>query len=115
MLQLLIFILLCYGATNIVVYGSIFKGFREFWLKYNPSFFGQLFTCMVCLPFWWGFVASVVLGSPVGNAFDISDLSVFDFTIPNSYIATFFDCCLASGTVWVLHTVQEAFERHAVK
>ena len=115
MLQLLLFILMCYGATNIVVYGSIFTGFRNFWSKYNPSFFGKLVTCMMCLPFWWGFIASLTIGSPIGNAFEISDLTHFGFTIPSNAIAVFFDCCLASGTVWILHTVQEAFERHGTK
>jgi hypothetical protein len=37
------FLLLSYGITNIAVYGTIFEGWRKFWNKTNPSFFGNFF------------------------------------------------------------------------
>jgi hypothetical protein len=79
----LLFILITYGFSNIVVYGSIFNGFREFWKNVNPNFFGTLFSCMVCFPTWAGFFMSL----------------------------TFFSGILVSGTTWLLHTGQEMMER----
>ena len=101
MVALLIFILIAYGASNIMVFSSIFKKFRNFVgvNKENPHFFGKLFGCMMCLPFWWGIILSLFMYSPT-NQFDI----------PIEYLNVFFDGCLASGSVWIIHTIQEKLE-----
>jgi len=101
---ILIFILLSYGISNIVVYGSIFNGFRDFWSKFNPSFFGKLFTCMMCFPTWVGFVLSTTF-QLLGY-----DTPMVEYGIDNIYLAIFLDGCLTSGGVWLLHTVQEYLE-----
>ena len=100
MVELLVFILVAYGASNIMVFSSIFSKFRGIVGvdDENPSFFGKLFGCMMCLPFLWGIILSVFMYSPVGQL-DIQYLNVF------------FDGCLASGSVWVLHTIQERLEQ----
>jgi len=46
---LLWFILVCYGLTQILVYGSIFNKIRP-----AKGFFGELFHCPMCLGFWVG-------------------------------------------------------------
>ena len=51
----LLFILVTYGFSNIVVYGSIFKGMRNFLKKVSPNFWGELVSCMICFPTWVGF------------------------------------------------------------
>jgi len=104
-MDLFIFILLGYGITNILVFGSIFEFWREFWNKNNPSFFGKLFSCPMCLSVWVGFVLSVLfvtlgLYTPMASyGLDIMPLTVF------------LDGCLMSGGVWILHTLQEYFEK----
>ena len=95
---ILIFILVAYGISNIVVHGSIFNGFREFWNKVNPSFFGTLFSCMICFPTWVGFILSFTF-----------QMMGYD----NMFLSVFLDGCLASGTVFVLHIVEEYFELSA--
>jgi hypothetical protein len=104
-MDLFIFILLGYGITNILVFGSIFNFWREFWDKINPNFFGKLFSCPMCLSTWVGFVLSFLfsmlgLYTPMASyGLNIMPLNVF------------LDGCLMSGGVWLIHTIQEYFER----
>ena len=55
-MEVLLIILLTYGISNIIVFGSIFEKWRETAEIYNPKFFGKLLTCMMCTPFWVGFI-----------------------------------------------------------
>jgi len=103
---LLIFILLNYGISNIVVHGSIFDGFRGFWKRVSPNFFGVLFSCMICLPTWCGFILSFVFQT-MGYDF-MSPLA--SQGVDNMFLSIFLDGCLASGTVFILHVVEEWFE-----
>lgn len=105
-MELILFILLNYGISNIVVFGSIFNGFREYWDRVNPSFFGTLFSCMICFPFWSGVMVSTlfhVTGFSVMSPFFSNGLEVL-------YLSIFFDACLSSGTTWLIHTLQESLE-----
>ena len=99
------FLLLSYGITNIVVFGSIFSGFRNFWNTHNPSFFGKLFSCPLCFSTWVGFILSFTF-SMFGYATPMSSYGVDYFPL-----MVFLDGCLTSGGVWLIHTVQEFFER----
>jgi hypothetical protein len=112
MTNLLTFILIAYGASNIMVFSSIFKKWRVFFGTDDeqPSFFGKLFGCMMCLPFWWGVIISLLMYSPSFAMVDDIPVTIFGFDIPTKYLATFFDGCLASGTVWFVHTLQEKLE-----
>ena len=46
-MTLLYFVLVCYGLTQMLVYGSIFNKLRP-----TEGFFGELFHCPMCLGFW---------------------------------------------------------------
>lgn len=118
MVQLLIFILVAYGASNIMVYGSIFAKFRYRMGvdSENPKFFGKLFGCMMCLPFWWGVLLSLFFFSPTYMAASHaveSPLVTMGWVMGDevNLIATFLDGCLASGAVWLVHTIQEKLEQ----
>lgn len=112
MTNLLTFILIAYGASNIMVFSSIFKKWRVFFGtdEETPSFFGKLFGCMMCLPFWWGIIISLLMYSPSFAMVGDTPLTIFGLEIPSGYLATFFDGCLASGSSWFVHTVQEKLE-----
>lgn len=84
-----------------MVFSSIFRVWREFWGRVSPKFFGELFMCMICLPFWLGIFLSM-------NGLEITN-SYFDLLSP--YIGWFFDGCIASGGVWFIHTIQEKLEK----
>ncbi len=101
----LLFILVSYGFSNIVVYGSIFSGMRDFFVKISPNFWGTLVNCMVCFPTWVGFFLSLVFFSPTEY------YGLGDMVIPSIFTSVFFDGILASGSTWLIHTFQEMCER----
>ncbi len=49
MINLISFILACYGMTMILVYGKIFNPIRP-----TSGFFGDLLKCTMCTGFWVG-------------------------------------------------------------
>jgi len=107
----LLFILISYGFSNIVVYGSIFKSLRDFLDRISPNFWGTLFSCMVCFPTWVGFFLSLTFFSPT-IFYGLNDINIFNiFEIPKEYSSVFFDGVLASGATWLIHTFQEMCER----
>ena len=98
-METLIWILAAYGMSQIIVFGSIFEGFRQ-WLIRNSTFFGDLVQCMMCTPTWVGFFFSVVFFSPTESM----------VMIP--YTNIFFDGMLASGSVWAINAMVEWFEEN---
>jgi hypothetical protein len=103
--KIFIYSFLAYGITNIVVFGSIFNGWRKFWEKYNPKFFGKLFGCPMCFGFWVGFGLSLVF-----KFYSMKTPMTF-YGFDNLELSLFFDACFTSGVVWFIHTIQEWFER----
>ena len=71
---ILVWLLIAYGMTNILVYGSIFQGMRDWFNKmgnreYLPfngifKFISDLLSCMMCTSTWVGFFLSLVFYSP---------------------------------------------------
>ena len=104
-MKILLFVLLAYGITNIIVFGSIFKGWRDFWDRINPSFFGKLMSCPLCLSTWVGGILSFVF-----NYYGYST-PFLTYGVTCLPLIIFLDACFSSGAVWLLHTIQEAFER----
>jgi len=83
-MDLLFFILICYGLTGILVYGKIFK-------KVRPKY--HFFHCAQCVGFWVGVFVSIV--SLETNVF--------------SWELNWLDCLLlgflSSGTSYVLNMI----------
>tara|TARA_R110000824_G_scaffold378823_2_gene570451 strand:+ start:299 stop:619 length:321 start_codon:yes stop_codon:yes gene_type:complete len=90
-MQLLYFILIAYGLTQMLVYGSIFNKIRpsKQWLKG----FGQLFHCPMCMGFWVGVFLFGI------NRY--TELFTFEYNVANLILLG----CLSSGTSYVLCTV----------
>tara|TARA_R110000824_G_scaffold31485_1_gene102391 strand:+ start:365 stop:736 length:372 start_codon:yes stop_codon:yes gene_type:complete len=105
-MELLLIILLTYGISNIIVFGSIFGNLRDFAQTYNPNFLGALLSCMMCTPFWVGFILS--LSFQLTGYGNFSPL--YNNGLENIYLSVFLDACLLSGTTWLIHTFQEHFE-----
>lgn len=108
-MKIALFILATYGITNIAVFGSIFEGWRSFWTKINPKFMGKLMTCPLCLSTWVGGILS-------GLFTYMGYITPFtEYGITYLPLVIFLDACLSSGCVWILHNIEEAFERAFVK
>jgi uncharacterized membrane protein len=90
-MQLLYFILIAYGLTQMLVYGSIFNKIRpsKQWLKG----FGQLFHCPMCMGFWVGMLLFGINEN--------TELFTFEYTLVNLILLG----CLSSGTSYILCTV----------
>mgnify|MGYP003978781175 FL=1 len=87
-MELLYFILVCYGMTQIIVYGSIFDRVRP-----DSEFlrgFGKLFHCPLCMGFHVGWVVFLM--------FWYSGLQMWN----NIYLGCFLYGCLSSGTTYIL-------------
>lgn len=108
---LLLWMIIAYGMSNILVYGSIFNGPRNkinlyasdehmplqgFWV-----FLRDLIKCMMCTSTWVGFFLGIFVISPTFYMFDISE-----------YISWFFDGMFASGGVWAINAIVEWFEEN---
>lgn len=109
MTQLILWMIMSYGISNILVYGSIFNGprnkinelasfessfFSPFWI-----FLSDMLKCMMCTPTWVGFFFGIFLYSPVHEILEVTRLTSW-----------FFDGMLASGSVWAINSVIEWFE-----
>ena len=104
-MEILLFVLLSYGITNIAVFGGIFEKWRNFWIKISPTFFGKMFTCPMCLSFYIGLTLSLVF-TYLGVSTPFTE-----YGIKNLPLLLFLDACFTSGCVWLLHTFQEFFEK----
>ncbi len=87
-MELIITILLTYGMTNIIVNGSIFESFRN-WFAHRADKWifektYQLLSCMMCSGFWVGAFVGAFLG-------------------PFPQWNILFNGCLYSGSTWLIH------------
>lgn len=111
MVYLIAWFVLAYGFSNIMVYGSIFSGLRNFFIKWgsNPyapfsgvgKFISGILSCMMCCSAWIGFFLGLVYSSPSHWLFAV-----------NSYYSWFFDGLMASGAVWAINSIIEWFEQN---
>lgn len=104
LLELFIFIFLIYGITNIIVFGSIFDSFRNLLNNISPNILGKLFSCPMCMSTWVGFICSYLF-----DYYNVFTPFTY-YGINNLYLKVFFDGCLSSGLIWLIHTIQEYYE-----
>ena len=104
LVTLIVFMLLAYGWTNIMVFTYIFEGWREFWNRVSPKFFGKLFSCPICLGTWIGFGLSFIFQTFGWHTpMEMYGIDIF-------LAAVFLDGVLTSGCVWLIHNLEEMFE-----
>lgn len=101
--MLIMWALMGYGMSTILVYGSIFDRPRN-WIKANSKFFGELLGCMMCTSTWVGFFMSICLGGLSSAIFDV-----------NWLIGFFFDGMFTCGAVWAINAIVEFFEESRIK
>jgi hypothetical protein len=102
MIKLLLWVIIAYGMSTIIVYGSIFEKPRQWIINYS-AFWGGFITCMLCVPAWIGFFLSFALGGLTNAYFHTG---VFTF---------FFDGMFTSGAVWAINSLVEFFEESRIK
>jgi hypothetical protein len=104
----LIFILICYGACNNMIYGSVFQGFRNFMAKFGTGGYSlhKLFTCFMCLGTWMGFALAALLAH--FNYLHLTPMGSLGIT--HVGLAIFLNGLVSAAGVWLMSTVQDAFE-----
>ena len=109
----LIYVIAVFGFCNMVAYGSgpfrIFERLRS-WAEGISDHFGLLFKCMMCLPANVGWFLSLV------DWFLIPGVMLTPFNIVFAgtglwWLAMLLDCCFTSGSVWLIHQLDEWLER----
>ena len=110
-MNLVIWAMVAYGMTNILVYGSIFNGLRDAIHKWgnNPlapfnflgNFLSGLISCVLCTSTWVGFFLSLVYFSPNVELIGL-----------NKILSVFFDGMLSAGFVWAINAIIEWFEEN---
>lgn len=111
MTQLILWMVMAYGMSNILVYGSIFNGPRnkindlasKEWVNFHGFwvFLSDMLKCMMCTPTWLGFFFGIFLYSPIHELLGV-----------NPFISWFFDGMLASGSTWMINSIIEWFEEN---
>lgn len=85
MKDLIFFILISYGLTQILCYGKIFDRIRP-----KSGFFGELFSCSMCTGFHVGWFLWLL--NPLTNLYN------FDSSITTAFLLS----CLSSGTSYLI-------------
>ena len=84
-MDLLYFVLVAHGLTQILVYGKIFESIRP-----TQGWIGELLSCPMCTGFWSGVFLWVTN--------DYTTLFSYDFSL----LTGLFMGCLSSGTSYIL-------------
>jgi len=110
--QLLIWCLIVYGITQIVVEATIFSKLRSV-LSRNISFLGKLISCFLCSSVWISFILSVTLYSPTAQLWPhLLSLEFPATDIPMGWFVTMFlDGILGSSIVWFLYCIENKLTR----
>jgi len=87
-MDLLYFVLIAYGLTQILVYGKVFDSIRP-----STGRVGELFRCSMCMGFHVGWF--LMLLSP------FTELLNFDITVANFFLLGW----LSSGTSYVFNSI----------
>lgn len=106
------YILMVYGLSNLLVYGSgpfdILEHLREYSYKILPTL-GKMLECMMCTSTNIGWILSLVDILFLTNL----NLTPFNFIIDDDMLWYFIiplDAFFTSGIVWLIHTLQEMLE-----
>jgi hypothetical protein len=96
--------------------GDIFVKWRNLTNKINEKL-GELFSCMMCFPFWVGAILSAIdlflFGGLVLTPYNVLILGVNGVNTVNVFTSVFIifmDGVLSSGTTWIVHNIEEYFE-----
>ena len=105
-METLIFFLIGWSITSILVNGSIFDGFRNYLLVKHPIF-AKLLSCMQCSGFWIG----ILLGSLATSGIILNPLCflVEDSGLPHQVLTILFYAFLNSGVSVLLNGLMIMF------
>ena len=101
MTQILTWIIIAYGLTNILMYGAILDKPRTF-IRSISKFIDDMFGCTMCLSTWVGFFLFIFYYPLI--------LVPYHFYYIEYIISLILTACFTSGAVWALNAIIEYFE-----
>jgi len=101
MVQILTWIIIAYGLTNISMFGSILDKPRTY-LRSKSEFINELLDCVMCTSFWTGVFLFVFYYPLIVVPYHIFYIEII--------INCFLTACFTSGAVWALNAIIEYFE-----
>ena len=108
-----IFSIIAYAISNHFVYAHgpahIYDKIRELANKIHSNL-GELFSCMICFPTWVGFILSAANSLLLPTLKLTPSMLLLSGSAP-WWVIMILDGFFASGIVWLIHTLQEFFER----
>lgn len=112
---ILLYCIMAYGVCNIIVFGSgpfrIFEHIR-YWADELDEHFGQMFSCMMCLPTNFGILCSLFNWFLIPIAFTPFNILFAGTSL--WWLAMICDGAFTSGVVWLINTIQEYFENKTI-
>lgn len=112
------FIILCYiicafGACNVIAFGSgpfrVFERFRNLTDRIS-SHFGEMFTCMMCLPANFGWIFSLINLLWIPIAITPFNIILSGLGLSWWWLIVLCDGAFTSGIVWLLYRLDEFLE-----
>ena len=95
--QVFVWLIVCFGITNILVFSRLFEPFRD-WLEPRSKWLRVLISCVMCCGAWVGFAMHFAF-SPT-----------FECHVAPEIVSWFLDGMFASGGCWIINTVFSSFE-----
>lgn len=96
---LLLFILICFGATNAIINNSYFNFLRNT----NSKFINKMFSCSLCLGFWVGAIVFIIMKRFCNVEFNF---------IPNNIISCVTMSFVSSGICYILCGIGNVLENN---
>ncbi len=96
-MNLILFMLIAYGITQIIVESYILSNFRM-WVQSKFTWLYALLSCMMCTGYWVGIILSEIFWSPVETYFG------------NVY-GIVYDGFLTSAVVWLISRGEQFLNR----
>lgn len=112
MIEIIVYFIFLYGLSNLLVYGTgpfnMLGKMREYANKLLKTL-GDMLNCMMCTSANIGWIFSAI-NMLFFNVPFTPMMIMYGGILPWPMII-FFDMCIASGAVWLIHTLQEMMER----
>ena len=113
-MEIIVFILICYGFSNQFKFSagpfSIYDKIKVRAFKINVGLY-NLLDCLMCLPTWVGIILSIINMTLIETPFTpMNILCDGDYNIFGYLMFPILDGFIASGTTYMLATIQQWFE-----
>lgn len=101
-MEIVYWIIIVYGTTQIICESYLFKFIRDFPEKLSiyTAIFSILLRCVLCTSVWISFLYSKLIYSPFQH--------IYNYTLINNIDASFFmDGMFGSCIVWFIHIIEK--------